>query len=164
MGTDDIFKQKRAKRTKRRHDQKTPRANSYLIVTEGEKTEPYYFIGLEKLIAARNGGVIDVVDATVKPAIDICGQGCSTGKLIELTDALVKNARINYQNVWVVFDKDDFDDFDQAIKDGEKRAIKLHGAISLLSTGCTCILIIQTQRFIVINGQRKWMRCLSSII
>ena len=52
------------------------------------------------------------------PLIDIHGEGCSTGKLIEATEQLVKDARILYQNIWVVFDKDDFEDFDQAIKEG----------------------------------------------
>ena len=30
-----------------------------------------------------------------------------------------------YQNIWVVFDKDDFEDFDQAIKDGEQKGYKI---------------------------------------
>ncbi len=42
MGSDDIFKKRRAARAKRKHDYRSPRANSYLIVTEGERTEPFY--------------------------------------------------------------------------------------------------------------------------
>ncbi len=116
MGTDDLFKKRRETRKQRKHDYKTPRANSFLIVTEGERTEPLYFKGLQKLICEKIGGSVDVVEL---PVIDIHGEGASTEKLIEVTERLVKDAKIMYQNIWIVFDKDDFEDFDQAIKDGE---------------------------------------------
>lgn len=41
--------------------------------------------------------------------IDIHGGGCATGKLIEIAERIVKDAKIIYQNIWVVFDKDDFE-------------------------------------------------------
>ena len=50
MGSDDLFKKRRQKRKQRKHEFKTPKANSFLIVTEGERTEPLYFKGLQKLI------------------------------------------------------------------------------------------------------------------
>jgi len=37
------------------------------------------------------------------PVIDIYGEGCATGKLIDVAERLVKEAKIIYQNVWVVF-------------------------------------------------------------
>lgn len=115
MGSDDLFKKRRAERKKRKHEYKNPKANSYLIVTEGECTEPLYFKGMAKLIQEKVGGAVDIVEA---PVIDVHGQGRATGKLIEITDQIVKKARVIYQNIWVVFDKDDFEDFDQAIKSG----------------------------------------------
>ena len=48
MGTDDLFKKRRAERQKRKHEFKSVNTNSFLIVTEGEKTEPLYFKGLQK--------------------------------------------------------------------------------------------------------------------
>ena len=39
MGTDDLFKKRRAERQKRKHEFKSVNTNSFLIVTEGEKTE-----------------------------------------------------------------------------------------------------------------------------
>ena len=42
MGTDDLFKKRRAERQKRKHEFKSVNTNSFLIVTEGEKTEPLY--------------------------------------------------------------------------------------------------------------------------
>lgn len=122
MGADDLFKKRREDRKKRRHEFKTPRVNSFLIVTEGERTEPFYFKGIQKLIKEKIGGVVDVIES---PMIDIHGEGCSTGKLIETTDRIVKDAKIMYQNIWVVFDKDDFSDFNQAISTGNSRGYKV---------------------------------------
>ena len=48
MGTDDLFKKRRAERQKRKHEFKSVNTNSFLIVTEGEKTEPLYFKRLAK--------------------------------------------------------------------------------------------------------------------
>lgn len=115
MGSDEIFKKRREERRRRRYEYKTPKANSFLIVTEGECTEPLYFRGLQKLIQERTGGIVDVIE---QPLVDIHGKGCSTGKLIEVTEKIVKDANVMYQNIWIVFDKDDFEDFDQAINDG----------------------------------------------
>lgn len=121
MGTDDLFKRRRAARKQRQHEYRIPKANSFLIVTEGERTEPLYFKAIQKLIKDRIGGMIDVVET---PVIDIHGEGASTGKLIGIAEKIVKEANIIYQNVWVVFDKDDFEDFDQAIKDAANKGYK----------------------------------------
>ena len=122
MGSDDIFKKRREARKQRQHEFRSPKANSFLIMTEGKRTEPLYFQGIRKLIKEKVGGNIDVVE---NPVIDIYGEGCSTGKLIEITDRFVKDAKIIYQNIWVVFDKDDFEDFDQAIDEGEEKGYKI---------------------------------------
>ncbi len=122
MGSDDLFKKRREARKQRKHEYKTPKANSFLIVTEGERTEPLYFKGIQKLIKKEIGGMVEIVEA---PVIDIYGEGSATGKLIEITERIVKEAKIMYQNIWVVFDKDDFEDFDQAIKDGVNKGYKI---------------------------------------
>ena len=118
MGSDDLFKKRRRTRKQRAHEYKTPRANSFLIVTEGKCTEPLYFKGIQRKVQERVGGQIDII---ANPTIDIHGKGCSTGKLLEVTDRIVKDAKLIYQNIWVVFDKDDFEDFDQAIKEGDEK-------------------------------------------
>lgn len=122
MGSDDLFKKRREDRKRRHYEYKKPRANSFFIVTEGKRTEPLYFKGMEKIIKGKIGGIVDVIE---NPVIDIHGEGCSTGKLIEVTERIVKDAKINYQNIWVVFDKDDFEDFDQAIKQGREKGYKI---------------------------------------
>ena len=67
MGSDDLFKKRREARTQRKHEYKPPKANSYLIVTEGERTEPLYFKGMQKLIQEKVGGVVDIIE---QPLID----------------------------------------------------------------------------------------------
>ncbi len=121
MGSDELFKKRREDRKQRQYEYKKPRANSFLIVTEGKRTEPLYFKGMEKKIKEKIGGVVDVIEV---PVIDIQGEGCSTGRLIEVTEQFVKEAKIIYQNIWVVFDKDDFEDFDEAVREGTNKGYK----------------------------------------
>lgn len=122
MGADDLFKKRRADRKQRKYEYKQPKVNSFLIVTEGEKTEPFYFRGIKRLIEEKIGGTVNVVEV---PVIDIKGQGCSTKSLIKKTDEIVSKAKILYQNIWVVFDKDDFEDFDNAIYEGIGRGYNI---------------------------------------
>lgn len=107
MGSDELFKKKREARRKRKFEFKRPKANSYLIVTEGGKTEPFYLEGIVRLIKQKIGGNV---------VVDIFGEGRGTLALVERADELVSTANILYQNVWIVFDKDDFSDFDTAIE------------------------------------------------
>lgn len=122
MDSDDLFKKRRQERKKRKHDYKQPKINSFLIVTEGECTEPLYFKGLKKQIEKKIGGHVDIVEA---PLINICGSGSSTEKLIDIADQIIKNAKLIYQNIWLVFDKDDFHDFDQAIYKGKNKGYNI---------------------------------------
>ena len=121
MGSDDLFKKRKKIREKRKYAFRQPKAASYLIVTEGTCTEPNYFTGLKKRIVEKLGGNLNVVAA---PDIDIYGEGMSTERLIEAADMYVSRANILYQNVWIVFDKDDFNDFDNAVSDAEQRGYK----------------------------------------
>jgi len=85
----------------------------YLIVCEGDKTEPNYFRAFCKSLPQN---VLDVYD------IEIHGEGRNTRSLVNR--AFKHTAKILRDNptrvidkVWVVFDKDDFsdDDFNTAI-------------------------------------------------
>ena len=84
----------------------------YLIVCEGEKTEPNYFKSLKEDLPK---GIVDV---------DILGEGFNTLSIIqEAKDALAKSKTTfrPYDKVWVVFDRDSFpaSDFDNAIHSAE---------------------------------------------
>lgn len=85
-------------------------------MTEGKCTEPFYFKGMQRHICEKIGGMVDVVEV---PVIDIFGEGCATGTLIDKTDEIVSKANILYQNVWVIFDKDDFSYSDAALHRNE---------------------------------------------
>lgn len=117
MGSDDLFKKRRKERKERKCEMLTPKANSFLIVTEGECTEPMYFEGIEREIRGKVGGRIDVENL---PRIDIHGEGTATSHLLQATRLFVKKANIVYQNIWIVLDKDDFEDFDETLKAAEK--------------------------------------------
>ncbi len=120
MGSDDLFKKKRAKLQKRKKELRIPKPGSFLIVSEGKKTEPLYFEGLANYISEKYGQSIDIE----KPMITTQGEGKNTVSLIEATAKIVSRARILYSQVWVVFDKDDFRDFDEAIVLAEKYGYK----------------------------------------
>jgi hypothetical protein len=80
----------------------------FLIVCEGEKTEPNYFEGFVKELPPH---VIDVV---------ILGEGMNTLSLVDTAIEVRDEHSIGnypFDHVWVVFDRDSFqaDDFDNAI-------------------------------------------------
>ena len=161
MGTDDLFKKRRAERQKRKHEFKSVNTNSFLIVTEGEKTEPLYFKGLQKKINEKVNGRIDIVES---PVIDIFGQGCSTSRLIEATEEIVKDSKVFYQNIWVVLIKTILKILMRQSGWEKKRDIKLLGAISHSNIGFIYISIMRILRFIGMIGVKNSMRYSSNII
>ncbi|MDD5956598.1 MAG: RloB family protein [Lachnospiraceae bacterium] len=122
MGSDDLFKKRHAERRKKEHDFKETKPDSFLIVTEGTRTEPNYFSGLKRRIEEKYGSTVDIQEM---PEIDIRGEGMATERLIEAADIYVSQGKVMYQNVWLVFDKDDFPDFDEAIEEGHKRGYRV---------------------------------------
>lgn len=86
---------------------------NYLIVCEGKKTEPNYFNGLKKKINEKYGNKVDVLI----PNIEVKGTGMNTTSLVKYTQKTVNHANKVYGQVWVVFDKDDYNDeqFNSAI-------------------------------------------------
>jgi len=68
---------------------------SYLIVCEGEKTEPYYFNAFKKKLRVRN------IEIKVK------GTGFNTWSLVDAAERF-NNEESQYDNVWCVFDHDSF--------------------------------------------------------
>lgn len=87
---------------------------NYLIVCEGKQTEPNYFNGLKQEINKKYGNKIDVLI----PNIDVKGTGMNTTSLVKYTQKIINYSHKIYGQVWVVFDKDDYNDeqFDSAIK------------------------------------------------
>lgn len=98
--TDNALLKRFARQEISRKQDNTPKRQYFLIVCEGTKTEPYYFEGLKKSLPL---GVVD---------IDIKGTGHNTLTVIE--DAQKARARLekftgrNFDEVWAIFDRDDF--------------------------------------------------------
>lgn len=88
----------------------------FLIVCEGERTEPNYF---KELVRNKYSEV---------RSEDIVGEGRSTCALVKRTEEfrekLERQRQLRFDRVWVVFDKDDFNDFNEAIALAERKGYK----------------------------------------
>lgn len=84
----------------------------FLVVCEGTKTEPHYFNAL-----------INEHASTVR-SVDIVGEGKGTLSLVNETKTIKKDLErrnsMTFDRVWVVFDKDDFDDCNKALAEAKK--------------------------------------------
>lgn len=76
------------------------RPERFLIVTEGTKTEPYYFEGFKRRINEEFHGEY--------VTLRICGLGGHTVSLFEQAKSITKEDPDGFTQVWVVYDKDNF--------------------------------------------------------
>lgn len=99
---------RRAKAAKKRKIATRDKIVRFLIVCEGERTEPNYF---RELVKDKYSEV---------RSEEIVGEGCSTCALVkkaeEIRDKLERQRQLRFDRIWVVFDKDDFGDFNEAIE------------------------------------------------
>ena len=105
--------QKRLPSEEHKRKRNTKRKRKYfLIVCEGEKTEPNYFESLKKDLPK---GVL------TSCRIDIEGTGRNTLSLVEksikMKERLENETSLSIDKIWVVFDRDSFesDNFNDAI-------------------------------------------------
>ncbi|MCP4482261.1 MAG: RloB domain-containing protein [bacterium] len=92
-------------------------AKRILIVCEGKKTEPNYFRVFNKTSLKSNS-----INITIE------GAGKNTLSLVEAAvnfGEKAKNDQYLYSEIWCVFDKDDFSEFNNAIKKASDKAIKV---------------------------------------
>lgn len=85
--------------SKRQSKKKFINLDYNLIVCEGTKTEPNYFMGLKEVISQKQDNRIQ---------LEIIGTGENTRSLFETALELARNSPNGYSDVWIVFDKDDF--------------------------------------------------------
>ncbi|MCF7919219.1 MAG: RloB family protein [Candidatus Cloacimonetes bacterium] len=95
MGSDDLFRKRKASELTRKSESERVYSNSILIVCEGKKTEPNYFKGFQV-----SGVVVEIIglgnntDFLVRDAVEIWKDYANDGKY--------------YEHLWCVFDHDDF--------------------------------------------------------
>lgn len=117
MGSDNLFVRRKAERQKRKENTERQRSSNWLIVCEGKQTEPNYFMGA---VNAINQNLEDKYKLKVK----IMGMGMNTISLVKTVEDIqskideYQTSTIPYGKIFVVFDKDSFDDdtFDKAIE------------------------------------------------
>lgn len=106
------FERRQAKASKKRKENVREKQVRFLIVCEGTKTEPHYFEALIK------NYISTVREVTIE------GEGRATVALVdrtlEIKQELERKNAMSFDRVWVVFDKDDFEDFNDAIKKAHK--------------------------------------------
>lgn len=118
MGSDDLFKKRKRERERRSIETKNMAADRFLIVCEGEKTEPNYFNYFKEKIKEKNK------DSVI---IEVHGKGMNTLSLVNEAICLKNDSVIDYSQVWCVFDKDDFtdDSFNTACKKASDNDIEI---------------------------------------
>lgn len=101
------------KRSRRCHQQTRELRDRILIVCEGKKTEPNYFLSFPV-----NREVVEV---------DVTGEGANTLSLVQEAIKLRDAAAHPYNQVWCVFDKDEFplDNFNKAFQLAKNQAIHI---------------------------------------
>lgn len=123
MGSDDLFKKRKASQLKR----KAPKREAYdkvLIVCEGEKTEPFYIEELRDFLKLSQANI------RVSPDSD-----SSPDKVVEYAKKLIKSEKDDpYNHVFCVMDRDRHPTFDKAIAqiDGfSSKHTELHAIVSV---------------------------------
>ena len=116
MGSDNLFVRRKNERKKRKENISKQKSSNWLIVCEGTKTEPNYFI---EAVNEINQNIED----KYKLKVNVIGTGKNTVSLVKSVEDLqveidkYNNRLIPYSKIFVVFDKDSFSDknFDEAI-------------------------------------------------
>lgn len=130
MGTDNLHSINRREKKMREEAKKEIKPYRYLIVCEGEKTEPLYLKDLKTEVEKKFREIIDLKEIEFNDKLIIIeGTGRNTESIVNYTLKIRKKANIPYgdENVWCVFDKDSFTDeqFNNAIQKAEDNGIKV---------------------------------------
>ena len=80
---------------------------TFFIATEGTQTEPNYFNALKTELEKTNRFNIEIF---------IQGKGSSTSTLVRKVHRQMEIINQEFDRVWIVFDRDEFPDFDEAIQ------------------------------------------------
>lgn len=142
MGTDNLNRRRSKERKERKSKELETRAETWLIVCEGTKTELGYFEALFNYINSKSSKKIKFkVEGTGKNTIGVVN---SVDTFFNYSDELVSNTKIPYGKVFTVFDKDSFtdDSFNSAIKMSKQKGYILYGLTNVLNYGLFFIMNI----------------------
>lgn len=100
---------RKGKQQSKRDNSRTPAPHRYLIVCEGEKTEPNYFEGIKRIIDKKYSNRFE---------IEIIGTGVNTLQVVKKAMLRRSSSPNPISRVWAVFDRDDFPEsnFNDAIQ------------------------------------------------
>ena len=120
------MKDRKGKKHKRSRNTREEKIVRYYIVCEGKETEVNYFKGIkskfgQKGLLTRDPNLIEIYNIEVK------GIGKGADKVLEETTKLLNRKGNIYDNVWLIFDKDDLLDtaFNSIIKKSKQRGYKV---------------------------------------
>ncbi len=114
MGSDNLYNRRLLERQKRKENVLKQKSSNWLIICEGIKTEPNYFL---KAVEEINKHILDEYKLKVK----IIGKGMNTTSLVKATELQLlidkyANNVIPYGKIFVVKDSFRDKDFDEAIE------------------------------------------------
>lgn len=106
----DIEMRKKNLRNLRRRKNFRPLRKTFLIICEGKKTEPFYFDSFR----------------VPKKVFDVVGIGANTASLVTKAIEIRDNETTTYDEVWCVFDRDEFpvENFNKALALAKKNKIE----------------------------------------
>lgn len=131
MGTDDLFRKRKEQKAAdlARKVQARPQGLRYLIVCEGEKTEPNYF----------HEFCADLRLKTACVRVEPSALGSSPSRVVEYAEKLFNQDGLGgdpFDKVFCVFDRDKHDDFFPAIKHIEQLSAKQKPFEAIVSVPC----------------------------
>lgn len=117
---DNVSKKRFVRQEKKRSVGSRIKRLYFLIVCEGEKTEPNYFHQLKRSLPV---GTVDI-------QMEVEGAARNTNSLVEYAKKYRDKSNQNFDRVWVVFDRDSFSEanFNNAIQNAKNN--KIHAAWS----------------------------------
>ena len=108
------------RRERNRTQQRKPEIGYFLIVTDTKETERNYFAGLKKSLMTS----LPCSEEELNSKIQIVVKKTETKNLVDVCRR-ERNIRPQYCDAWIVFDRDDVQDFDNIISSAVRSDIKV---------------------------------------
>ena len=138
----------------------------HLIVCNGTKTEKYYFEALKQSISRKLQPQVKIRDTKNIPSIRIAPRALDPESLVRAAKKLCDQEAFGYNFVWVVFDKDDFENgnkYANAISKIKRKSSRHTKWTSIWSNSCFELwLLLHFKYYDTPTHQNDYIRLLSS--